>query len=194
MITQLYIGIFRLGYLFLALASVGVLALFYNPNSPLFLISCAVQALIILLVLSYLAVVWLISVVISVVEEDCYGLIAIGKAAKLVRGKRMQGTLIIFVQVVAMTVIHWSHHRSMVSLHRSSAARLVVGFVYIGVFVVMNMIVWATSTVFYHECVRIHGEFAEVAMDGVCGYASLSTGTGFDVDGASSKLVSEEKC
>ncbi|KAL0334163.1 UNVERIFIED_CONTAM: hypothetical protein Sangu_1572500 [Sesamum angustifolium] len=42
----------------------------------------------------YLFVAWALAVVVSVVEEGCYGMEALGKPAALVKGKRVQGFLL----------------------------------------------------------------------------------------------------
>ncbi|ONK62725.1 uncharacterized protein A4U43_C07F7480 [Asparagus officinalis] len=193
MITQLYITTFNLGYLFLIIPIIFVLALYYHPNSPFFIISSTILALMFILILSYMAIVWYVSIVISVVQENCYGLVAIGKAAKIIRGKRMQGTLIVFIEIFAITIIYWSHYRLLVCFYSSSEARLAVGFIYVVVYLVMNMLIWATSTVFYYECMKMYREVAEISMDGGCAYSPVST-TGFPEDKISAKLISDERC
>lgn len=192
MVTQLYIGIFNFGYLYLALAWAAVMLMFYEPKSLFFSVSSAIQALILLLLLSNLATVWFVSVVISVVEGGCYGLVAIGRAAKLLRGKRMQGTFIIFILIVVKIAMHGIYYYLIASLYRSPAAILVCGFIFIAIDLAMSMIVWATSVVFCNECVRIHGEVAEISMDGRYTYSSLSANAiGLDDEEASLKLVTE---
>ncbi|KAG5563790.1 hypothetical protein RHGRI_000102 [Rhododendron griersonianum] len=56
----------------------------------------------------YLAVVWDMASVISVIEKSCYGLEAFGKAEGLVKGKRLHGFTLSLLRTIVMVTFHTS--------------------------------------------------------------------------------------
>ncbi|KAF8400420.1 hypothetical protein HHK36_013718 [Tetracentron sinense] len=45
----------------------------------------------------YLVTVWVLSLVVSIVEEDCYGMKALGKARELIKGRKVPGFVLFYV-------------------------------------------------------------------------------------------------
>ncbi|KAM7508391.1 hypothetical protein LguiA_018844 [Lonicera macranthoides] len=79
------------GYIFLFILVILVPKLLFS-NHPLIsksiLIFLSTLALILCL---HFAVVWILGIVVSVMEEDCFGFEALGKAGRIVKGKRFDG-------------------------------------------------------------------------------------------------------
>ncbi|PSS08345.1 Dol-P-Glc:Glc(2)Man(9)GlcNAc(2)-PP-Dol alpha-1,2-glucosyltransferase [Actinidia chinensis var. chinensis] len=120
--------------------------------------------------LIYLMVVWELGSVISVIEENCYGIEALGKASELVKGKRLLGfalnflfTLIMALEVCSFTMIR--NDQKWVSTH------IVIVFLLIGFNGLAMMLLYMSFTVLYFQCKKIHGE--EIELQGSLEYSKI---------------------
>lgn len=164
LITTFYAAALSTAY-FMAVAAFATPLLIYPdlPTSwlyPLIFLPSSVLYL-------YLCVPWIVSIVVAVVEEDCCGMEALGKAAFLVKGRRLRGFLLnLCYGLVFFIVVICSYSQTRV------AVKLVI-IAAISCLVKILMSVW--YTVFYFQCTMQHGEEREVQLHPTFGYTKLST-------------------
>ncbi|KAJ7979529.1 Polyadenylate-binding protein 1-B-binding protein [Quillaja saponaria] len=89
LVTWFYMTLFEIGYLFLAILIFLPLRLSFSPHSHSSILA-ALSLILVSVFYMYLAVVWNLALVVSVLEEK-YGFEAIGKAGQLVKGMKLNG-------------------------------------------------------------------------------------------------------
>lgn len=173
-ITKLYVTFLNLGYAVLLFPVVGIF-MFIARGSMVLITSGVILALLWLILYLYLATVWSVSVVISVVEDDYYGLNAVSKATETVRGRRSQGALLMLIVFVIASVI--SAPYSVANGYVPPPVMVQVGFrlVYAAVFALLAMFEMAVVMVFYWDCKRSNGGDGLSMISGGFMYASLPT-------------------
>lgn len=175
--TGLYVFLLSFGYNAVFFISIGVFA-FVSNGSKAVLALGAVLAVLALLLLVYLQVLWFEALVISVVEEDCYGLAALGRASELIRGRRRLGFRVNF-HLTLMTVIFFLAYNFVKSfLPPSEKMQLVDGLFTFYSSLMLTVFMLAVYVVFYYECKRSHGE--EVDMKGSLAYTKVPTAPTLD--------------
>ncbi|OIT28476.1 hypothetical protein A4A49_59613, partial [Nicotiana attenuata] len=87
--TMFYTTILVIGYFFFCLSM--STPLFSSMNDFLKVIAFAILSYIFYL---YISTVWILALVVSTVEEGCYGIIALGKAGKIIKGNEMKGFIL----------------------------------------------------------------------------------------------------
>lgn len=115
----------------------------------------------------------LLCLVVSAIEDECYGTEAMGRALELFSRSRKQGVVIAVLVVVVSSVATLVSEA--VSSAQSDGSQLLIGFIHIGKDVVLNLLILATSTVLYYECKKCIGEEKFMEMDGHIVHASLLT-------------------
>ncbi|CAN6859303.1 unnamed protein product [Brassica oleracea] len=171
LVTSFYIVLFSLGYWFLF-----VIVLF-----PLLLLSTKFDylaaksgALFVLFSVfeSYLAIVWYLSLVISILEET-YGIQALGKAAKIVKGMKPKLFLLnLFFGLVSFGLVQIVKR---VDLNRSFAVILTTGLVFVSSIAAVRMFQIVSYTITYFQCKGLQGKDAESLRD--VEYTKLSSTT-----------------
>ncbi|KAJ6810691.1 uncharacterized protein M6B38_104180 [Iris pallida] len=131
-----------------------LLYLLHSSSSyvALMVILAIVAAVLELCLFFYLLMVVNTSVVVSVVEEGCYGLEAIAKASKLLRGRRRQAICIALVEFVVAEVFYGVYTLGTARAAPVGTARLALGFGQVAVGVVLSVLTWSVQTVYYYEC------------------------------------------
>lgn len=161
LLTYFYICLFSLGYWFLFFIILFPLLLLSSNFGSLATKSWSLFVLFVLFE-SYLAIVWYLSLVISILEET-YGFQALGKAAKIVKGMKPQLFLLnIFfgllcfglAQVVRLVDLRWSF-----------AVTLTTGLVLVGSIFAVRMFQLVTYTVAYFQCKSLRGQDIESLRD-----------------------------
>lgn len=113
---------------------------------------------------TYLAVVWNLALVVSVLEEIC-GIEALGKAEQLIKGSKQRGfSLNILFGALSLSVfcgVLMSENAAMIPL-------LLLNSIYC----LIEMFKLTTYTVLYHECKETHGE--ELEMQGGTKYTKVA--------------------
>lgn len=176
MITMLYISFLNLGYIFLLFAGVGVIV-FSASGSVALITSGIILALLGLILYMYLVMVWLVGVVISVVEDNCYGLDAISKAAEKVRGRRRQLALLMLIVFVIPGVPFGAYNAA-----NGYVPSPVMTLVTAAVGVLVSMFATATVMVFYWDCKRSNGgDGSAMMINGGFMYATLLPAAHADV-------------
>eukprot|EP00262_Sarcandra_glabra_P003423 TRINITY_DN14111_c0_g1_i1.p1 TRINITY_DN14111_c0_g1~~TRINITY_DN14111_c0_g1_i1.p1 ORF type:complete len:321 (+),score=33.97 TRINITY_DN14111_c0_g1_i1:73-1035(+) len=173
-ITWLYVTLLCVGYVTLLVVVVGVF--FVLAKGSLVLVALVVLlSILALLFYAYLAVVWILGLVVSVVEEGFCGVKALGKAEELIKGRRLQGYfLALLISLVSIPISTTLGHM-MGDVHKTAAARLAIGLVGITLACILDIISIALYVVFYCECKKSHGE--EVELQGDMGYSRVPTGS-----------------
>ncbi|KAK1291788.1 hypothetical protein QJS10_CPB17g00115 [Acorus calamus] len=159
-ITSLYIITFTMAYMFVI--------------SMLIIKGAAGRVLIVVVVLltslyyPYLMSVWMVSLVASVLEEDCYGMGAIKKARELTKGRRLQGFALVLIEfVVSLVVVALVNPKQASGSMVQTVMAMLIGCL-------IKMIMFVVFTVFYYDCKQSSGE--EVVVPGTKGYTMLLAG------------------
>ncbi|PKU66539.1 uncharacterized protein LOC110106881 [Dendrobium catenatum] len=118
----------------------------------------------------YFALICSLSIVISVVEEECYGIAAFGRSVELTKGRRQSGILIMFVIAVSSGIISTAYNFSMLYASSKTFVALVIGFCYVAMLVMMTILVQVINTVIYYEWKSWGKELLDV--EGGLGYTS----------------------
>ncbi|KAJ6810754.1 uncharacterized protein M6B38_104495 [Iris pallida] len=147
MITQLYVVFGHLGFILMVGLTVRVLFFSY-----VFMIIFAVVAVLEFYLYLYLLMVANTSMVVSVVEEGCYGLEAIAKASKLVGGRRNQAIRIALVELAVGGFFYGAYMLGMAHVAPVGMARWALGFGQVAVGVVISVLIWSVQTVYYYGC------------------------------------------
>ncbi|CAH8354636.1 unnamed protein product [Eruca vesicaria subsp. sativa] len=171
LVTYSYIVLFALGYWFL----------FFIVLFPLLLLSTKLDSMVAtsgaLFVLfsvfeSYLAIVWYLSLVISILEET-YGIQALGKASKIVKG--MKPKLFLLNLFFGLLSFCFAQVVRQVDLRRSFAVTLTTGLVLVSLIFAVRMFQLVTYSLAYFQCKRLQGSDVESLRD--VEYTKLSSNT-----------------
>ncbi|XP_010911136.1 uncharacterized protein [Elaeis guineensis] len=173
MITQVYAALLSLGYLLIVL-TLAFAPLFMLNVSIAFVILDLFLLLLALLFRIYLATVLLLSAVVSVAAEGCYGVDAIGRAMKLIKGKKKQAILISLLYYLLVGATYAVRRMVVASSPLSTATLVVARFVNVALFTALTLFALSAFVVFYYECKESHGE-ETIALAGDFKYSSLST-------------------
>jgi hypothetical protein len=110
------------------------------------------------------------SVVMAVAERGCHGPAALGKAWRLVKGKKRQVTLYVAITVALAYAISPVRTLSRTFAGNSVALGLLLGFLYAVLQALVQLFSVCAMTAFYYEC----RENIDTEL-GSTGYAKLST-------------------
>ncbi|KAF7153633.1 hypothetical protein RHSIM_Rhsim01G0010300 [Rhododendron simsii] len=109
---------------------------------------------------TYVAVIWEMALVISVIEKSCYGLGAFGKAEGLVKGKRLHGFTLSLLLIIVLEIFNMSF--KVRQSQQSVSTQIIRGF-FATAFVCLVATVYVMSyTVLYFQCKELHGEDVEL--------------------------------
>ncbi|CAD5190027.1 unnamed protein product [Musa acuminata subsp. malaccensis] len=172
LVTQICITILHLCFVLSTDPVLVGLAIISN-NSKLLTLLLIVVSLLAVFYYLYIAIVLLLCLVVSAIEDECYGTEAMGRALELFSRSRKQGVVIAVLVVVVSSVATLVCEA--VSSAQSDGSQLLIGFIHIGKDVVLNLVILATSTVLYYECKKCEGEQKFMEMDGHIVHASLLT-------------------
>uniref|UniRef100_A0A1J3HBG1 Transmembrane protein n=1 Tax=Noccaea caerulescens TaxID=107243 RepID=A0A1J3HBG1_NOCCA len=161
LVTSFYIFLFSLGYWSLFFIILFPLLMF---SSSLYSLAAKSGALLIIFVLfhSYLTIVWLLSMVISILEET-YGIQALGKAAKIVKGMKLKLFLLnLFFGLLSSGLVKIL---MLVDLQRSIAVTFTISLVLVTSIFAVSMFQLVTYTVAYFQCKSLQGQDVESLRD-----------------------------
>ncbi|XP_019096672.1 PREDICTED: uncharacterized protein LOC104767235 [Camelina sativa] len=179
LVTYFYIALFSLGYwllFFLVLCPLLLSSSMRISDIGSLAVKTGVLLIIFALFQSNLAIVWNLSMVISVLEES-YGIQALGKAAKIVKGMKTKLFLVnIFFGLLALGLAQILS--LVINLRRSVSLTVTTGFVFMClVFVCLvfavRMFMLVTYTVAYFQCKSFQGKDVESLTD--VEYTNLSS-------------------
>lgn len=151
-ITWFYVSFFTAAYVIFIM----VLIWLVLPEGGAFIALAALMSFLALAIYLYLAAVWTLGLIISIIEDDCYGLVALLKAGELIRGRKVQGfVLMLFLTVIALALYVWMDYLAFVT--SSAFDLLAVSLLYL-----VKFFAFVVYTVFYYECKKTHGEKLEM--------------------------------
>lgn len=109
----------------------------------------------------YLMVLCNLAMVISVIEESCYGIQALRKASRLVKGKRLEGFALNLVFALPIMIVFMV--TTMIGDKKSSLSTQIVMVLVMAVLSSLVMVFqWMSFTVLYFQCKKTHGEAIEL--------------------------------
>ncbi|KAJ4958899.1 hypothetical protein NE237_026010 [Protea cynaroides] len=167
-ITLFYVTLLGSGYALLVLASMGVLVVVSDGLLSLLILGILTALLMFLLDL-YLAVNWGMGLVISVLEEACYGLKALGRAAEVINGGKLhfQGFIInLIFALICVTTLKVLGYKFITSL--LVARRLVILLVLVNMLCLVKIFYFMVYTKFYYHCKQSHDQEVKVVQQGTC--------------------------
>ncbi|EFH62041.1 hypothetical protein ARALYDRAFT_899310 [Arabidopsis lyrata subsp. lyrata] len=171
LVTKFYIALFILGYGFLYAIIFCPLLVF--SSKLFFLVAKSVPLLILLEVYeSYLAIVWNLSMVISILEET-YGIKALRKAAKIAKGMKPK----IFLLNLSFHLLTFGLGQilQLINWRRSFSVTLATGLVFVCLDFALRMFQLVTYTVVYFQCKSLQSKDVESLGD--VEYTKLSSNT-----------------
>lgn len=170
-VTWFYITLLDLGYFSFLFAFVLPLVLIFNLKltiSAFTIVACIIA----LVVRTYLAVVWNLALVVSVLEEKC-GIEALGKAGQLIKGSKLRG----FCLNLVLAFCSWGFfYLYQMDAKLMPAKALIIPLLFLNCFVcVIIMVSRMAYTVLYYECKASHGE--ELELQGRLEYTKVISAT-----------------
>ncbi|KAG6520657.1 hypothetical protein ZIOFF_017717 [Zingiber officinale] len=123
-----------------------------SHDSKILVVMLVLVAVLSALYYFYVAIVSLLCLVVSAVEEECYGIEAFGRALELISRRRKQGIAINVLVVVLSSVATLVFMVFFSSSSDSEENQLWIEVVRIGMDVVLNFLILATTTALYYEC------------------------------------------
>ncbi|KAL7587043.1 uncharacterized protein LOC111894826 [Lactuca sativa] len=168
-ITSFHVTLLRIGFLYISFFFVMVLIIVTSGNK--IVSKLILWALLILVVSMYLyfSVVWILSMVVSVLEE-CSGIEALGRAGRLVKGMKLQGFLLnLLLNLLSYVFFHFLSKMMMVK--QPALTQAILLFFLMGFICSITMFTFQAYTVLYFECKKNHGE--EIELHGSVEYSKI---------------------
>ncbi|XP_073047677.1 uncharacterized protein [Primulina eburnea] len=169
-LTSIYVAMHAFGFFAIIGLFAAPVVIYPNVVTILIAVSFAIVALFFYL---YFLVIWALAIVVSVVEDGCYGMVAMGKASELVKGQRLKGymlTLPFFLLSLIMSVICQVIYRV-----KGPSNEVIYGLlIIVGFSCLLKILQVVAYTVFYFHCKKLHGEEPEIDI-GVFKYELLPT-------------------
>ncbi|KAK4337588.1 hypothetical protein RND71_042075 [Anisodus tanguticus] len=165
-ITRLYTYMFSIGYFLIVLFFLSPILI---SSSNIFLYSIGIfVGIIFFLFYRYLSVVWILALVISVIEEDCYGIKAIANAGRLIKGNILNGFMLNILSSIISLLLYQSYLKI--------KPKGVVNQTLMSIFLVFSsslfsFLLLVAYTVLYSHCKKNHKE--EVELEGNFEYSKV---------------------
>ncbi|CAI9782984.1 unnamed protein product [Fraxinus pennsylvanica] len=168
-LTGFYIKLHAIGYLFLFLSLVAPFLMSANLATILAALLLGILASVYYL---YLAVVWNLAIVVSALEENCYGMEALGKAATIVKGKKLHGIMLNTCCNLLFLSVYLGYRR--IQGNKGTFNSAIYGNLIVLIISSLGKILWDMAyTVLYFQCKKSHGE--EIELYGSIEYTKLPT-------------------
>ncbi|KAK9931971.1 hypothetical protein M0R45_019225 [Rubus argutus] len=159
-VTWFYIMLLHLGYCLFLIAFLVPLVLLFSPKFTLSAFSIIVL-IAATLFQAYLAVVWNLALVVSVLEEK-WGMEALGKAGQLIKGSKLCGFFLnIIFGVFSFSVIYGLKKIGNTAF---SGSEIVIPLILLNSMSLIRLFSLMAYTVLYYKCKETHGE--ELEMQG----------------------------
>ncbi|XP_010914074.1 uncharacterized protein [Elaeis guineensis] len=163
-VTRIYFTLLFVGYTVTSVCLIAILMLNAHGSMVLIVLG-ALLALLARLLYVYLGMVWMMGLVISVLEDDCYGMEALEKAGHLVKGRRAQGFLIAVVFLMIDGVLTGGYGFGITRFQSDLVTHQATGLVVLNILLLLKMFSQMVYTVFYYECNKSHGREIQVSGD-----------------------------
>lgn len=164
-VTRIYFTLLFVGYTVTSVCFIAILML-NAYGSMVLIVLGALLALLARLLYVYLGMVWMMGLVISVLEDDCYGMEALEKAGHLVKGRRAQGFLIAVTLLIIDGVLTGGYGFGITKVQSELVTHQATGLFVLNVLLLLLKIFsQMVYTVFYYECNKSHGREVKVSGD-----------------------------
>ncbi|KAL8222977.1 hypothetical protein R6Q57_020379 [Mikania cordata] len=155
-VTSFYMLLINLGIAFLYTIIIGITSILAVNSWALMFMGAITLS--IPFCYFYVATLSMVSLIVSVVEDGYDGLKAIGKAAELMKGKRLQASLMMFLFAIAYAFVVLMA-KFLVSYTWSVSAGLAVSIPFVnGFYCMLKLFMFVVFTVCYHEWKTSHEE------------------------------------
>ncbi|KAI3496138.1 hypothetical protein L1887_38491 [Cichorium endivia] len=156
LVTSFCISLLTLGIVCLYLISITITTIFTVNSWALLLFGVITLSIPVCYV--YVSTLWMVSMVVSVIEECIGGFKAIGRATELIEGKRLQASLIMALFAIAYGVVHLIDI-ALSSNNLSMSTQLAIRIPFTnGLLTLLTLFMFAVYTIFYHELKTCHDE------------------------------------
>lgn len=169
-LTSIYVTMHAFGFLVIIGLFAAPVVIYPNVVTILIAISFAIVAFLFYL---YLMVIWALAIVVSVVEEGCNGMVAMGKASELVKGQRLKGYMLNLSFSLISLIMYLAIYQVIIRV-KWPALSEICGLSVVGFSFLLKMLQVVAYTVFYFHCKKQHGEEPEIDI-GVVKYELLPT-------------------
>ncbi|KAL6012298.1 hypothetical protein ACLOJK_002777 [Asimina triloba] len=173
-ITWFYILLFNFLFLVLISGLYGVVVLTAKASLPLAAVALVLEIAVVLYYF-YLTVVWDLSVVVSVLEPENYGIRGVEKASKLINGRKIKGCILYVLITAVGLVMGLLIGFGGKYLPQGQATKLGIGLISEIVSCISAMFMGVALTLFYADCKKNHGE--KVEIEGESGYSLVPSAT-----------------
>jgi hypothetical protein len=150
-VTYLFVQLMSIGYMVLVFLISYVPLLVFLPQIRLTLRFLYPFWILAFVLFTGLTVVWILALVVSVVEKDCYGLQALGKSARIIKGNRLNGLILTLGLNLIFLVIFWI-------LMHSRMNQIVSGLVIVLLVCLMQLFEFTIYTSLYFDCKKNHNK------------------------------------
>ena len=171
LVTCFYITLFVFGYLCLCLATLFPLLLILGGGQVTSSVSSILLSISAAVFYTYLSVVWNLALVISVIEEQ-FGIEALGKAAQIVKGMKLQALILNLLLTILSSILLQCFR--LTKLKQPEATRIVISLLVVSSIWMVRMFGYTAYTVLYYRCKKTHGEEVEL-QDADTEYTKIPT-------------------
>lgn len=161
LITWFHLTVFGIGYAVMALGI--LLGPLLTHNATGLRAFYIVLAIIAFLYYIHLSAIWVLAIIISVIEQNCYGIEALGKAGRIVQGKRLQGFILNCLLVVVSAILYVFFN--LISANGGRVFGVISGLILINILVMGKILQFIAYTVIYIDRKRELGE--EIELQGI---------------------------
>ncbi|XP_024965698.1 uncharacterized protein LOC112505889 [Cynara cardunculus var. scolymus] len=169
-ITCFHITLMKVGFLIFGFMALIFLTVMIPMHKIVLAVTIWVLVILVSILFLYFSIVWVLSLVVSVLEE-CSGLEALGKAERLVKGKKLEGFLV-FLLPTLLSFVFFQLSTKMNVVEQSELTRAILEFFLTSCMCLLGIFVFQAYTVLYFECKRNHGE--EIELQGSVEYGRIS--------------------
>ncbi|KAG9148350.1 hypothetical protein Leryth_012291 [Lithospermum erythrorhizon] len=140
-----------------------LITMLYNVAQCAYFVVVFLIGIVAYIIYLYLSVVWIVGIVVSVVEEDCYGFEALGKAGKIVKGNRLVGLVYnVLLNLVTLVFVVFVQESRIITGHNLVLNKKVFLFITVSLSCLLRVFQFVGFTVFYFQCKKHHGEEIEL--------------------------------
>ncbi|KAL8208673.1 hypothetical protein R6Q57_008085 [Mikania cordata] len=147
-VTSFYMVLFTMGFFFVCFFCVGMVSVFATGTCAYVLYGVVGLSIAVLWI--YISALWMMSLVVSVLE-DVGGLGAIVRAREMMKGEKVKTSVLVLLFYVAYGVVHWMTS-AIVSQNLEKWSRMVISIAMTnGLLCALKLFSYVVFTIFYHE-------------------------------------------
>lgn len=168
-ITSFHVTLLRVGFLYFGLITLMVPTIMIFEYKIVYKMILWVLVILVVTLYLYFSVVWVLSLVVSVLEE-CSGIEALGKAGRLIKGKKLEGLFLnILTNLLAYPFFHVLSKFPLAS--QSELTQTLFRFFVMSCICLLTTFEFQAYTVLYFECKKNNGE--EIELQGNVEYSKI---------------------